>query len=88
MYSRAVEDVITQAELRKGAELMAGTSSAIRFIAELYICALKRRLANGAIIEPGPRIFDRTVGVVCGRKEPARETRIETAAAVPQRHLS
>jgi hypothetical protein len=51
-------DLITQAELRKGAELMAGISSATRLVCAIYVNALARRIAGGAAIEPGPLAFD------------------------------
>ena len=65
MSRKIGEDVISQAELRKGATLTTGTSAAIRLICELYTQALERRLADGALIEPGPLSFDSLVGVVC-----------------------
>ena len=75
MRPRAREDVITQVELREATELLAGTSLAIGFIRELYLYALDRRLADGAKIEPGPLMFDSAIGVVCGRKQAATESR-------------
>jgi hypothetical protein len=71
-YSPA-KDLITQAELRKGAELMIGTSAAVRLIRELYLDALKHRIAVGALVEPGPLGFAAPLGVVSKRKEPAGE---------------
>jgi len=68
------KDFISQGELRKGAELMNGTSSAVRLLCELYLDALERRIARGAIIEPGPLGFAQSVGVVLERKEAGRET--------------
>jgi hypothetical protein len=76
---KADKDVISQAELRKGEELMTGTSSAVRLVRELYMCALERRLADGALIEPGPLAFDSRVGVVCKRKDAGTETRVDAA---------
>jgi hypothetical protein len=69
MFRRIEEDVISQAELRKGAALTTGTSAAIRLIHELYTQALERRLADGARIEPGPLSFDGRVGVICRKKD-------------------
>jgi|ERR1051326_3610649 hypothetical protein len=80
------KDFISQAELRKGAELMTGTSSAVRLLRELYLDALERRLAGGAAIEPGPLGFTRSVGVVLERKEAGRE--MPLAAALPLRRSS
>ena len=76
---KADKDVISQAELRKGAEWMTGNSSAVRLVRELYMCALERRLADGALIEPGPLGFDSRVGVVCKRKDAGTETRVDAA---------
>jgi hypothetical protein len=70
------EDVISQAELRKGATFTTGTSAAIRLVRELYMQALARRLTDGALIEPGPLSFDRRVGVVCRKKDADTETRV------------
>ena len=67
------KDLISQAELRKGAELMIGTSSAVCLVRELYLDALERRLAVGALIEPGPLGFVPRLGVVSKRKEPGSE---------------
>jgi hypothetical protein len=72
-------DVISQAELRKGEELMTGTSSPVRLVRELYMCALERRLAYGALIEPGPLGFASRVGVVCRRKDAGTETSVDGA---------
>jgi hypothetical protein len=41
--------------------------------------ALERRLADDALIEPGPLSFDSRVGVICRKKEAGTETRVETA---------
>ena len=79
MFRKADKDVISQAELRKGAEWMTGTSSAVLLVRELYLCALERRLADGALIEPGPLGFDSRVGVVCRRKDAGTETRVDAA---------
>jgi hypothetical protein len=69
----AVQDLITQAELRKGAELMAGKSSAARLVCAIYMNALARRIADGAAIEPGPLAFDPTLRSVYNRKPPDSE---------------
>jgi hypothetical protein len=66
----ACQDLITQAELQKGAEFMEGKSSAHRLVCELYMNALSRRFANGAGIEPGLLTFDPTQKVVLSRKPP------------------
>ena len=79
MPRRTAEDVISQAELRKGAEFMIGTSSAVRLVRELYLDALERRIARGAILEPGPLGFVQSVGVVSERKEAGRETQVAVA---------
>ena len=68
------KDFISQTELRKGAEFMIGTSSAVRLVRELYLDALERRIVRGAVIEPGPLGFAQSVGVVLERKEAGRET--------------
>jgi hypothetical protein len=67
------KDFISQTELRKGAEFMIGTSSAVRLLRELYLDALERRIARGAVIEPGPLGFAQSVGIVLERKEAGRE---------------
>jgi hypothetical protein len=67
-------DLILQLELRKGVEFMIGTSSAARLVRELYLDALERRITRGAVIEPGPLGFVRSVGVVLERKAAGRET--------------
>ena len=67
-------DLISQAELRKVAELMTGASSAVQLVRELYLNALERRLADGAGIEPGPLSFVQSVGVVPQRKSARKET--------------
>ena len=79
MFRKADKDVISQAELRKGAEWMTRTSSAVLLVRELYMCALGRRLADGALIEPGPLGFDSRVGVVCRRKDAGTETGVNAA---------
>ncbi len=76
MFRRADKDVISQAELRKGAEFTAGSSSAMRLIGELYMLALERRLAGGAVIEPGPLSVDSRAGIICRRKDAITETRV------------
>ena len=76
MRYRPGTDLISQAELRKGAEFMIGASSAVRLVRELYLHALERRLARGAVIEPGPLSFVQSVGVVLERKEVGRETQV------------
>jgi hypothetical protein len=76
MDRRIEEDVISQAELRKGAAFTTGTSAAIRLVRELYMMALVRRLADGALIEPGPLGFDSHAGVVCRKKDADTETRV------------
>jgi hypothetical protein len=79
MSRKIGEGVISQAELRKGATLTTGTSAAIRLICELYTQALERRLADGAVIEPGPLSYDSRVGVVGRKKGAGTETRVEAA---------
>ena len=79
MFRRADKDVISQAELRKGAEFTTESSSATRLVGELYMLALERRLADGAVIEPGPLSFDSRVGVVRRKKDAGTETRVEAA---------
>ena len=69
----ACQDLISQTELQKGAELMEGKSSANRLVCELYMNALSRRFANGAIVEPGPFAFDPTRKTVHSRKPPESE---------------
>jgi hypothetical protein len=66
------EDVITQAELRKGAEFVPDKSSATRIVRELYMSALARRLAAGAVVEPGALTFDQAAKTIyrCERKQP------------------
>jgi len=82
MYRMLEGDVISQAELRKGAAFTTGTSAAIRLVRELYIQALARRLADGAMIEPGPLSFDSRAGVVCRKKD----TDIETSVGATKFH--
>ena len=74
MPYRPGKDLISQAELRKGAEFMIGTSSAGRLVRELYLDALERRIARGAVIESGPLALVQSIGVVPERKEAGRET--------------
>ena len=69
----ARQDLITQRELQKGAELMEGKSSANRLVCELYMNALSRRFANGATVEPGSFTFDPTRKTVRSRKPPESE---------------
>ena len=79
MSYRAGKDRISQAELRKGAEFMGANSSAVRLVRELYLDALGRRVANGAVIEPGPLGFVQSVGIVSARKDATREMQSESA---------
>ena len=79
MFRRTAEDVISQAELRKGAEFTTGTSAAIRLVRELYMLALERRLEGGALIEPGPLSFVSRVGVVCRKKDAGTEANVGAA---------
>jgi hypothetical protein len=79
MSCRPIKDLISQAELRKGAEFMVGTSSAVRLIRQLYLDALERRMASGAVVEPGPLGFVQSVGVVPEKKEAGRETQVVVA---------
>jgi hypothetical protein len=72
MPHRPGKDLISQAELRKCVEFMSGTSPAVRLVRELYLDALERRIARGAVIEPGALGFAQSVGVVL-RKEAGRE---------------
>ena len=78
MPYRPGKDLISQAELRKGAEFMIRTSSA-RLVRELYLDALERRIARGAVIESGPLAFVQSIGVVPERKEAGRETQVAVA---------
>ena len=64
------EDVVTQAELRKGTEFVTAQSSGARIVRELYMNALARRLVAGAVVEPGPLAFDQVLKTVCDRKQP------------------
>jgi hypothetical protein len=73
MFRKVDKNIISQAELRKGAEITTGTSSATRLVSELYMLALESRLTGGAVIEPGPLNFDSRVGVVCRKKMPAEK---------------
>lgn len=73
------KDFISQGELRKGAELMNGTSSAVRLLRELYLEALERRIGRGAVIESGPLRFVQSVGIVLERKDAGRETQLAAA---------
>jgi len=41
--------------------------------------ALERRLADGALIEPGPLSFDSSVGVVSRKKDGSTEIEVEAA---------
>jgi hypothetical protein len=82
MHYPPSKDLISQAELRKGAEFMMGTSSAVRLLREFYLVALERRIDMGADIEPGPLGFARSVGVVPERKEAGRETQFVVAQAL------
>ena len=79
MSRRIAQDVISQAELRKGAEFTIGTSAAIRLVRELYMLALERRLEGGALIEPGPLSFVTRVGVVCRKKDAGTEANVGAA---------
>ena len=79
MSRTTAEDVISQAELRKGAEFTTGTSAAIRLVRELYMLALERRLEDGALIEPGPLSFVSHIGVVCRKKDAGTETNVGAA---------
>ena len=76
---RLGRDVISQAELRRGAEYMIGNSSAVQLVRELYLDALERRLAAGAGIEPGPLSFEQSVGVVCQKKSAGKEVQTSVA---------
>ena len=78
MSYRPGTDLISQAELRKGAEFM-GTSPAVRLVRQLYLDALDRRITKGAVIEPGPLGFVQSVGVVPEQKEAGRETQVVVA---------
>ena len=82
MPYRPGKDLISQAELRKGAEFMIGTSSAVGVVRELYLGALERRIANGAVIEPGPLGSVQSIGIVPEKKEARRETQVEVARPV------
>jgi len=79
---RLGRDLISQAELRKGVELMSGASSAVQLVRELYLNALERRLAklgDGARTEPGPLSFVESVGVVPKGKVRGRKPRLWVA---------
>ena len=76
---RPGKDLISQAELRKGAEFMVGTSPAVRLVRQLYLDALDRRITKGAVIEPGPLGFVQSVGVVPEKKEAGRVTQVVVA---------
>jgi len=84
MSDRPGKDLISQAELRKGAEFMVGTSSAVRLVQQLYLHALECRMARGAAIEPGPLGFVQSVGVVPEKKEAGRVSQV--VVAQPLRH--
>jgi hypothetical protein len=88
MPFRSGNDLISQAELRKGAEFMIGTSSAVRLVRELYLDALERRIARGAVIEPGPLGFVHSLGVVPKKKEAGRDTQFEVARAAQSAELN
>jgi hypothetical protein len=79
MSDRPSKDLISQAELRKGAEFMIGTSSAVRLVRQLYLDALERRMARGAVVEPGPLGFVESVGVVPEKKDAGRESQVVVA---------
>ena len=81
MPYRPGKDLISQGELRKGAEFMIETSSAVRLVRELYLAAIERRIARGAAIEPRPLGFVSSIGVVLERKEAARETQVAVSPA-------
>jgi hypothetical protein len=74
LSNRLARDLVSQAELHKGAEFMTGTSAAVQLVRALYLNALARRLRNGARIEPGPLSFVQSVGVVPQAKGPRKET--------------
>jgi hypothetical protein len=80
MPYRLGKDLISQVELRKGAEFIIGTSAAVRLVRELYLDALERRIARGALIESGPFGFAQSVGVVPEKKEAGRETQVVGAS--------
>jgi hypothetical protein len=63
MFRSPRKDVISQTELRKGAEFAIGGSSAVDLVGELYMLALERLVADGALIEPGPLGFHTFRGV-------------------------
>jgi hypothetical protein len=88
MPYRPGKDLISQVELRKGGEFMIGTSSAVCLVRELYLDALERRIAGGAVIEPGPLGFVQSIGVVPKRTEAGRETQGEVARAAQSVELS
>jgi hypothetical protein len=83
MPYRPGKDLISQAELRKGAEFMSGTSSAVRLVRELYLDALERRIKRGALIEPGPLGFVQSIGVVPKKKDAGRQAQVAVARATP-----
>ena len=70
MHRRLRGDLIKQAELQKGLQLMTGDSAGTLLVRELYLSALARRHASGAAIEPGSLTFDSARRVVWNRKEP------------------
>ena len=75
------EDVVTQAELRKGMEFVTDKSSGARIVRELYMNALARRMATGASVEPGPLTFDQVSKTVCERKQPGSARALPRAQA-------
>ena len=83
---RLGQDLISQAELRRGAEFMIGNSPAVQLVGELYLDALERRLAHGASIEPGPLGFVQSIGIVPQKKGAGKE--IQTRAAERLRRSS
>ena len=62
-------DLIRQAELQKGLQLMTDNAAATLLVRELYLRALARRYAGGAAIEPGALTFDAAGQVVWNRKD-------------------
>jgi hypothetical protein len=76
MSDRPVKDLISQAELRKGAEFMVETSSAVRLIRQLYLDALERRMARGAVVEPGPLALSRVWELFPKRRRQVEKRRL------------
>jgi hypothetical protein len=73
MFGRPRQDIISQAELRKAAEFANGRSPAVWLLRELYMLALERRVADGALIEPGLLSFHASRRIVSEKKHSGME---------------